>query len=93
MYISGFEWDREKESLNEEKHGVNFRLAKKAFEDPRRVIAHDDAHSTKEERFYCFGKVGKRVMTVRFTIRGSRIRIFGAGYWRKGRQAYDRSVH
>jgi hypothetical protein len=29
------------------------------------------------------------VMTVRFTWRGSRIRIFGAGYWRKGKRLYE----
>jgi hypothetical protein len=30
------------------------------------------------------------VMTVRFTWRDGRIRIFGAGYWRKGKRLYDR---
>jgi hypothetical protein len=29
------------------------------------------------------------VMTVRFTYRDGRIRIFGAGYWRKGKQVYE----
>lgn len=29
-------------------------------------------------------------MTVRFTYRGGVIRIFGAGYWRKGKQIYER---
>jgi uncharacterized protein len=28
------------------------------------------------------------VMTVRFTWREQRIRIIGAGYWRKGRKIY-----
>jgi len=28
-------------------------------------------------------------MTVRFTWRDGRIRIIGAGYWRKGRKVYD----
>ena len=34
-------------------------------------------------------------MTVRFTWRDGQIRIFGAGYWRKGRKIYEqiRSVH
>ena len=27
-------------------------------------------------------------MTVRFTWRDGRIRIFGAGYWRKGKKIY-----
>ena len=29
-------------------------------------------------------------MTVRFTYREGVIRIFGAGYWRKGKQIYER---
>jgi hypothetical protein len=28
-------------------------------------------------------------MTVRFTYRKGRIRIFGAGYWRKGKKIYE----
>jgi hypothetical protein len=29
-------------------------------------------------------------MTVRFTYRDDKIRIIGAGYWRKGKQIYER---
>ena len=60
-----------------------------AFFDPRRVIAEDLDHSDAEPRYFCFGVVGAGVMTVRFTWRGSRIRIFGAGYWRKGKHLYE----
>ncbi len=28
-------------------------------------------------------------MTVRFTIRDNKIRIFGAGYWREGKKKYE----
>jgi uncharacterized protein len=28
-------------------------------------------------------------MTVRFTYREAHIRIFGAGYWRKGKRIYE----
>lgn len=66
-----------------------FALAQQAFFDPRRVIAEDLDHSTKEPRYFCFGQVGLGVMTVRFTWREGRIRIFGAGYWRKGKTIYD----
>ena len=54
-----------------------------------RVIIEDLNHSEKEERFFCLGKVKSGIMTVRFTERQGRIRIFGAGYWRKGRKIYD----
>ena len=78
-----FEWDENKEKINQEKHGVSFSLAQYAFSDPNRIIAEDLTHSQDEKRFYCFGKVGNRSMTVRFTFREKTIRIIGAGYWRK----------
>ena len=54
-----------------------------------RVIAEDLDHSGDEPRYFCFGKVAGGVMTVRFTYRAGRIRIFGAGYWRKGKSLYE----
>ena len=47
-------------------------------------------HSKTEARFYCFGKVGDGIMTVRFTYRNDVIRIIGAGYWRKGKKIYEK---
>lgn len=84
-----FEWDLDKDAQNRQKHGVSFSLAQEAFLDPRRVIARDLAHSRSEERFYCFGAVGKGILTVRFTYRNDVIRIIGAGYWRKGKRVYE----
>jgi len=85
-----FEWDEKKDRQNQEKHGVPFEVAQYAFTDPSRVIAEDLDHSGKEKRYYCFGKVGDGIMTVRFTYRGNVIRILGAGYWRKGRKIYEK---
>jgi len=31
-------------------------------------------------------------MTVRFTYRRNKIRIFGTGYWRKGKKIYERKI-
>jgi hypothetical protein len=85
-----FEWDPVKDAENRRKHGVSFRETEEAFYDPRRIIAIDHTHSTPtERRYYCFGRAAKGVMTVRFTWRGRRIRIIGAGYWREGRKAYE----
>jgi len=84
-----FEWDEEKNSENQDKHNVSFSLAQHAFLDPNRVIVEDVNHSTEEERFYCIGRVGDGIMTVRFTYRDNVIRIYGAGYWRKGRKIYE----
>ena len=85
-----FEWDSGKDRDNQEKHGLPFEVAQYAFADPDRVIAEDVSHSQDEKRYFCFGMVGMGVLTVRFTIRGSTIRIFGAGYWRKGKGIYER---
>ncbi len=85
-----FEWDPNKDEENQSKHGVSFSEAQLAFLDPRRVIAEDLAHGSTEKRQYCFGVVGEGIMTVRFTYRGSKIRIIGAGYWRKGKRIYER---
>jgi uncharacterized DUF497 family protein len=65
-------------------------LAQLAFSDPYRVIAQDVEHSQGEDRFYCFGMVNGGVLTVRFTYRDEIIRIYGAGYWRKGKAIYER---
>lgn len=84
-----FEWDDAKDQANQVKHGVSFALAQYAFFDPRRVIAEDIEHSEAEQRYFCFGKVGDGIMTVRFTWRAGRVRIIGAGYWRKGKTIYE----
>lgn len=89
--MSDFEWDAAKDRANRAKHGVAFDLAQHAFLDPQRVIAEDLEHSAGEPRYFCFGRVDGAVLTVRFTHRGGRIRIFGAGYWRKGRSIYERA--
>ena len=86
---SNFEWDFEKDLLNQEKHGVSFTIAQLAFLDNHRVILEDLDHSEKEKRYYCIGKVSEGIMTVRFTFRKNKIRIIGAGYWRKGKKLYE----
>lgn len=85
-----FEWDEKKDKQNQEKHGVSFSLAQYAFADPHRIIAEDISHNQTEKRYYCFGKVGDKIMTIRFTYRKNKIRIIGAGYWRKGRDIYEK---
>jgi uncharacterized protein len=84
-----FEWDAAKDRLNRIKHGVSFAEAQYAFFDPHRVIAEDIEHSGSETRYFCFGQVDGGVMTVRFTWRERRIRIIGAGFWRKGKTIYE----
>ena len=85
-----FEWDDEKDKFNQRNHEISFALAQLSFLDSNRVILEDLEHSDEEKRYYCLGKVAGGIMTVRFTYRKNKIRIFGAGYWRKGKRIYER---
>ncbi len=87
--VVGFEWDEGKNILNQKAHGVSFEEAQYAFDDPHRIIIRDLDHERGEKRFFCLGLVGQHVLTVRFSWRRKRIRIYGAGYWRQGRKRYD----
>lgn len=91
MTSTEFEWDPAKDRLNVEKHGVPFSVAQFAFADRQRVIAEDLSHSGAERRYYCFDKVQGGVLTARFTYRKGVIRIYGAGYWRRGKRIYERT--
>jgi uncharacterized DUF497 family protein len=86
-----FEWNEKKARQNQLKHGVPFDLAQYAFGDPDRVLAEDVGHSQAEKRYYRIGRVADGILTVRFTYRKNRIRIIGGGYWRKGKEIYEKS--
>jgi uncharacterized DUF497 family protein len=88
-YHMNFEWDENKNLINTDKHGVSFETAQEAFFDFKRIIIPDKKHSQKERRFYCIGRVEGAIITVRYTKRNGKIRIFGAGYWREGREIYE----
>ncbi len=68
--MATFEWDPEKDAANRRKHGVGFDEAQQAFFDAKRLIAEDLDRSVAEKRFYCFGRVGGGILTVRFTLAG-----------------------
>jgi len=93
MRKPSFEWDEAKNLTNKRKHGIYFYEAQHAFLDKKRKIAEDLSHSSKENRYYCFGldEAGNGVLTVRFTYRSGRIRIIAAGYWRKGKKVYEQT--
>jgi len=84
-----FEWDENKNKQNIEKHGVSFTDAKKVFDDPHRITLYDEGHSRTEDRYFCIGEVDGGILTVRFVIRNTSIRIIGAGYWRGGKKRYE----
>jgi uncharacterized protein len=88
--------DDHKDEYNLRVHGISFEDAQKAFLDEKRVILDDTKHSSAEQRFFCLGTIAdpaskmKRIVTVRFTMRNGVIRIFGAGFWRKGKVYYEK---
>lgn len=93
MADANFEWDEAKDRANQQKHGVSFYDAQFTFLDSKRVIAEDLEHSQKERRYYCFGvdREGAGILAVRFTYRSGRIRLIGAGYWRRGKKIYEQA--
>ena len=96
IYRMRFEWHPEKDIENRKQHGIGFEEAKAAFYDSERIIFLDVKHTTSaEKRYFCIGNVTRGICTVRFTVRGDTIRIFGAGLWRKGRKLYEKenSLH
>lgn len=84
-----FVWDPRKERVNIRKHGISFNKAMRVFKDPKRKVFTDSRHSDKEPRYFCIGRIGRKIVTVRFTYRGQKIRIYGAGFWRKGKRYYE----
>jgi len=86
---SSFIWDPERERENIKKHGIDFVTASKVFKDSKRRIYKDSKHSAKEHRLFCIGRVDGKILTVRFVYREGKIRIFGAGFWRKGKKYYE----
>jgi uncharacterized DUF497 family protein len=87
-----FQWDAAKDDSNARKYGISFSEAQTAFLDKKPIIYHDDKHSLREERYYFVGKLeSSKIATVRFSMRNGRIRIVGAGYWRKGKKQYDKA--
>lgn len=88
-----FIWNLHKEKANVLKHGINFSLACAVFLDPYRAVFFDEKHAAQEDRYFCIGCVRGRILTVRFTYRDDRIRIIGAGYWRKGKEYYEKAGH
>ena len=83
-----FEWDEEKASRNEAKHGVTFEEVKTIFNDPFALTVSDPDHSDEEERWLDIGLSAEgRLLVVWYTERSERIRIIGS---RKATKAEER---
>ncbi len=72
-----FEWDEEKNRINQEKHGISFEIASHVFQDEYYIEMFDFEHSAQEDRYIAIGCVG-RVLFVVFTERKENIRLISA---------------
>ena len=74
-----FEWDADKATENERKHGISFDEAATTFGDPLSLTIPDPDHSGDEERFILLGQsyAGRRIVVVHTEGR-DRIRIISA---------------
>ncbi|MDD6847518.1 MAG: BrnT family toxin [Oscillospiraceae bacterium] len=76
-----FEWDENKNLINQRKHGVSFEEVKSVFEDTYAILFDDPDHSEYEERFLIIGMtVAKGICIVSHCYRGAdeTIRIISA---------------
>ncbi len=54
-----FEWDEEKNQMNQRKHGISFETAAYVFEDENYIEMYDFEHSIDEDRYIAIGCVGE----------------------------------
>lgn len=59
-----FEWDENKNQINQRKHGISFEEAQTVFYDDEALVRDDPDHSDDEERFIILGMSGKANMLV-----------------------------
>ncbi|OQX97250.1 MAG: hypothetical protein B6I20_13055 [Bacteroidetes bacterium 4572_117] len=79
----GFEWDKNKNDSNIEKHGIDFNDAKNVFNDDKRKISPDLRSNYGEDRWITIGKVVDTIMVVIYTIRNKAYRLISARYAKK----------
>ncbi|MBI4802738.1 MAG: BrnT family toxin [Elusimicrobia bacterium] len=76
-----FIWDVKKDEANVAKHGISFKIAITAFDDPFQLRAPDLKHSSpSEKREWLIGEADVGVLVIIFTIRqpGNIFRIISA---------------
>ena len=74
-----FEWDPDKDLLNQERHGISFTEASTVFGDPLAQTFLDSRPDFDEYRFLTVGyTTTNRLIIVAHTDRGDRIRIITA---------------
>ena len=87
-----FEWDENKNKLNQKKHGISFEYASLVFKDEYRLEEYDEFHSNFEERYSVIGMVKNllyvvctdrpkddaiRIISARLATKAERRRYYG----------------
>ena len=90
-----FEWDENKNKINQEKHKVSFEEASTVFYDETALVIDDPDHSLEEERFIILGlSLAANLLVVCHCYRGADeiIRIISARKATKteSKQYYER---
>ena len=79
MAIPRIRWDGDKEAANTRKHGVDFREAIEALQDPLARSVEDAEHSVDDDRWTTIGRSRRgRLLRVTTVEVGSTIRIISA---------------
>lgn len=81
MEIIRYEWDENKNRINQRKHGISFEEAATVFYDEYAIFFDDPDHSAEEDRFLIIGTTAKeRICIVSHCYRdqGNTIRIISA---------------
>ena len=73
-----FEWDPEKNRINQRKHGIPFEVAILVFDDENRLEEYDISHSDDEDRYSVIGMVGKLLYVVCTYRTENKVRIISA---------------
>lgn len=55
MFNLKFEWDKQKNKINWEKHKISFEEAQTVFYDESAIVIDDPDHSREEDRFIILG--------------------------------------
>ncbi len=75
MCDDDFEWDDAKAAANLARHGVSFEMAREVFDDRAAYDREDTSMNYGEDRFLTVGLAARRLLSVAWTSRGSRVRI------------------
>ena len=90
-----FEWNKNKNQSNHEKHGVSFQEAQTVFYDQNAIEYYDDNHSLEEERFIMLGiSYQMRLLVVCYCVRNhNSIRVISARKaTKKETKVYERGI-